>query len=142
MSPPPQKEELWDRWFVIYKLFGVSSDYLNQVLVKSNTKIDNFALNYESNLMIWIYDTYFFDQTGEAFFRGRDLKIPTDLKDEIVRAYKKYPAKLDYLLHRYKIDYFYVGPYERRITKTQFGKMKFLEKVYDADDVVIYKIKK
>jgi uncharacterized membrane protein len=43
-------------------------------------------------------------------------------------------------LKKYKIDYIYYEPANRELSGIDFGKFKYLEKIYGEDGVEIYKL--
>lgn len=142
ITSPAAQTEIRDRVFIIYKLFSVSLSYLEKTALGSTdiSRLDDFAIGIEHSLFNWLYDSTFEDNSLDAFFRGRNGKIPDNIRVELLNEYEKYPVKLSYLLSRYRMDYFYVGPYEQQISSVNFDRLKFLEKVYDDEGVRIYKL--
>lgn len=126
--------ELLDRWMVVCALYQISAEKFEHTILKEKG---------------YIYNSYFRDKKlGNCFYR--DLQI---IEEEIRRAisaieknvedYKNYPRRLEYLLSRYKMNYFYVGPDERAIMGSGadiFDECAWLEKVYDEGEIKIYRI--
>lgn len=140
-SPAPQAEII-DRLYVAYALYGVSPEYLQKALAGSLGTIDDFAFGQENALVTWLFESYYVDHSIDGYFLRRTADIPAEVAAGIVAGYEGYPRRLDYLLGRYRVDYLYVGPYERRFTRMDFDSAPFLRKVYDKGDVAIYRIRK
>lgn len=142
ITSPASQEEIIDRYLLSYALFGVRGEYLERALHKSGEKIDDFAQNHENNLMILMFDSLYAPQELDAFFHGGKArnKVPEEVTDELVNRLNKYPKKIDFLLSQYRLDYIYLGPYERRLSSIDFDKVNFLEKVYTDEGIQIYKI--
>lgn len=141
-SPAPQ-EEIIDRYLLSYSLFGISEEYLRRALQRDGEKINDFALNQENNLMFLMFDSFYAPQELDAFFHGGKArnKVPEEVVNELASRLNRYPKRIDYLLNQYRLDYIYLGPYERRFSRSDFDQANFLEIVYDQEDIVIYKIK-
>ncbi len=127
-------EELIDRWMAVYRLYDVSAD----VFINSLLKEKGFSYNsYFSDNRI---DSYLAPDSAFEKELGRQLINDINNNGEI---YKKYPKRLEYLLKQYKMDYFYIGPDERKIIGADFDafdRYEWLDKVYDREGVKIYKI--
>jgi hypothetical protein len=139
-SPAPQAEII-DRLYVAYALYGVSPEYLQKALAGSLGTIDEFAFGHENALTTWLFESYYVDHSIDGYFLRRTAGIPSEVAAQLVKEYDQYPRRLGSLLSRYQIDYLYVGPYERRFSGTDFDRQEYLEKVYDRDGVVIYKVR-
>ena len=57
-----------------------------------------------------------FFQKFQAAKRDRS-PMPEETLDKLVEGLKNYTNNPKELLTKYRVDYFYVGPYEKRITK-------------------------
>lgn len=141
VTSPAAEAEIIDRLYVAYALYGVSPDYLQSALAGTLPKIDEFAFGHENALVTWLFESYYVDHSIDGYFLRRTAEIPSDVAAQIVKEYEQYPRRLGNLLSRYQIDYLYVGPYERRFSGTDFDRQEYLEKVYDRDGVVIYKVR-
>lgn len=142
--------EIMDRWFVLYKIFGVSSDYLEQALRGRLPKSSDLAAGAEYDLMQGgdngltgaMFYYYFGDRSLDSYFRSQQTDVPDGELAKIISDYKKYPADLCYLLSKYRVDYLYIGPLDRTIISIDVDKLNWLNKVYDSDNIKIYKIQK
>ena len=133
--------EIRDRWLLVSALFDVSPEVIRPHLERRGGRVDDFALNQEDNIVIFLYDTFFFPTTPDAFFRGRGgMKIPQEETERLLLELERYPRRTAYLLNRYRIDYLYVGPNERRLSSVDFDALPFLRKEYDADGIAIYAV--
>lgn len=133
--------EILDRFFVAYSLFGYSPGYVKSALLGELGKSDDVTGYQENGLTTWLFESYYVDHSIDGYFYRRTAEIPAEVTDRIVSDYERYPKHEKYLLNRYRADYFYVGPYEKRYSGVDFGKLEYLEEVYNEEDVSIYKIK-
>lgn len=143
VTSPVALAQIKDRLYNIYKLYNVSPDYLEQALKrKLLSNQDSFALAIENSLSTQIFDAYYYSTALDQTLSGRYREIPSDALAQIIKDYRQYPDKLNFLLKHYRLDYLYVSKYERSMPHVNFDKMLNLAKVYDEDGVVIYKINK
>lgn len=133
--------EILDRFFVAYSLFGYSPEYVKSALL-GELGGSGDAISYQENgLTTWLFESYYVDHSIDGYFYRRNAEIPPEVTTRIVSDYERYPKRQQYLLNRYRADYLYVGPYEKMFSGVDFGKLDYLEAVYNAEDVTIYKIK-
>lgn len=126
--------ELIDRWMVVYKLYNVPADVFKNTLLQEKDFVYN---NYFRDNRIDSYLTQ-----NLAFEKEPERQSINDINNSR-EIYKKYPERLEYLLKQYKMDYFYIGPDERKIIGADFDafdRYEWLDKVYDQEGVQIYKI--
>lgn len=134
--------EILDRFFVAYSLFGYSSEYIKSALKNELPKSDDLTGYQENGLTTWLFESYYVDHSIDGYFYRRTAEIPPEVTARIVFDYERYPKNQKYLLNRYRADYLYVGPYEKMFSGVDFGKLDYLEEVYNEEDVIIYKIKR
>ena len=137
------EDEILDRMYIVNKLFNVSSAKLSAAL--NPGAIENFykqeRLPTDINLLEYLYFQQFYSQEFDAYLTGRaDNIIPAGKIEKMVEDYKRYKFSINDLGKKYRADYIYVGPLERRISAINFEGVKALEKVYDEEGVLIYKI--
>ncbi len=130
--------EVVGRWLTISKLYGIPEATLMTSLKKEHKNIDSFALDSENATAIFLFDTYFWKKGLGAFDEGRQLFIPDEAIEKILSQYQTLPED-EKLLEPYRMDYLYVGPYERALGMKELD-YEFLEQVYDEQDIQIYKI--
>jgi len=144
-SFPGPIEEIFDRWLLAYKLFGVNPEYIRIAMRRKIGIIDNFSFQVENGLDTFMTGGFYFKNTLDSYKKKGDLRwspMPEETLNKLVEGLKNYTDRPKELLTKYKVDYFYVGPYEKRITKKNFDKVSYLEKVYSQDGIDIYKIDK
>ena len=142
VTSPASLAEIRDRWLLVSTLFGVDPDTIRPYLER-RAPADPVVNQMENNIIIFLYDSYFFPNEIDAFFRGRvGMKIPQEEVERLLSELERYPRRAAYLLNRYRIDYLYVGPNERRLAGRDFDKVDYLLKVYDDPDgeISIYKV--
>lgn len=141
------EEEILERMFMVYKLFGVTDAYMNDELrvepigiVPKSTKFPSMYMS----LFDYVYFQQFYSQAFDASMHVTPevTKIPAWKVEQILSDYKTYSFTFPNLKNKYRADYVYVGPLEAEIATTNFDADQTFEKVYDADGVKIYKIKK
>lgn len=133
--------EILDRFFVAYSLFGYSPEYVKSALLGELGESGDAVSYQENGLTTWLFESYYVDHSIDGYFYRRTAEIPLEVTARIVSDYERYPKRQQYLLNRYRADYLYVGPHEKMFSGVDFAKMDFLEKKYDQDGVVIYKIR-
>lgn len=134
--------EILDRFFVAYSLFGYSPEYVKKALKGELPKSDDLTQHQENGLTTWLFESYYVDHSIDGYFYRRTAEISPEVAAGIVADYVRYPKRPQYLLNRYRADYLYVGPYEKKYSGVDFGKLNYLEEVYNEEGVNIYRIKK
>lgn len=132
--------ELIDRLFVVYALYGVQPEHLEDGLRQEVTITDPYALNAEDAFIPFLFEYRFVSTALDAFYRDGDKRVPEATVAELVAWYRRYPRRLGYLLNRYQMDYLLVGPMDRHLMRVDFSARPYLEKVYDAGDIQIYRL--
>ncbi|NQU83734.1 MAG: hypothetical protein HQ536_03400, partial [Parcubacteria group bacterium] len=134
--------EILERLFVTYRLFNVSEEYFEDVFTATK-----YRLVPEDSLWAGIS---FHEKRGVMYahgFKYADKRLDNEFRAEKVKElsedYNKYlEINLDFMLNKYRINYLYYGPNERKITPDlDLNNRPFLEKVYNGGGVEIYKIK-
>ncbi len=136
------QKEIIDRIYTVYSIFGVDPDFIRMALKGSVPKFDDFAFGAENALSTFIFESYYVDHSIDGYILRRTAELPQEVENRLVLDYERYPKELGYLLNRYKLDYVYVGPYEKKFSTTDFDIKTYFEKVYDEGGVAIYKIKR
>jgi hypothetical protein len=128
-------DEILDRLYIMYKIFDIPENYFDEVFFKGKKG----EIIKDSQ---WS-DVNFYEKRGLMYVYG--FKYPNGSKEEenaIKNGYINYPNyKLNYILNKYRIDYIYYGPHEKKMASdANLSKNKYLEQVYDEDGIEIYKI--
>lgn len=145
-TSPLSMKDIKDRYFVTYKFFNVSNDYFEKAL-KGKLPIDeknNFdpknkiSFGMENGLQDFLLASYYCDHSVDMLSTKNDCPdaLVSKALDDIAKEYANYPAKYEYLLNKYRIDYIFYGPDEKEMGKPNFDGF---EKVYDKDRFEIYK---
>lgn len=132
--------ELIDRLFVVYALYGVTPEHVEDGLRQRVTISDSYALNAEDAFIPFLFEYRFISTALDAFYHDGDKRVPEEVIAELVASYRRYPRRLGYLLSRYQMDYLFVGPLDRRLMHADFLARPYLEKVYDAGGIQIYQL--
>ena len=135
LTSPLSLADIKDRYFLTYKLFDVSTDYFKKALVAD---MSAFSTDMENYLWEYLVLDYYCDHSlGKYQQPGYcETSAATDAKNLYLEEYIKYPERYGYLLNKYKVDYIYYGPYEKKISQPNLDKF---EKIYDSAGIEIYK---
>ena len=160
-------DEILDRIYIAYKLFNVSPSYLEELMNQDNAVIDDYYIPFRETKVpnkdlfekaFWnpiffgrkFYITPYY--LADAYDYPKDIKekiakgglyyIPLEVREEISEDYENCMNKDTVgLLYKYRIDYIYYGPYEKKISNANLSQYTFLEEVYRNEDVIIYEVK-
>lgn len=137
------EQEMMDRLYITYRFFNIPTDYLEKLFDNEiNQKAFQTPLTYdgyEKKGLLYFFSARFLDSSLDGYFRKQKLEIPEEVYQRIINNYQNYPPKMSYLLKRYRLDYIYYGPQERKIIEKDLDELKYLEKVYEKEGVSIYK---
>lgn len=160
-------EEILDRIYIAYKLLNVSPIYLEKLVNQDSEFIKACRKQFEKT---GIPNTEIFEEASwnptfftmkyyigpsylpDDYHYPKEIKekaakqgmyyIPLEVRQEILSNYDNYTANTDSLLSKYRIDYIYYGPHERRIGNVNLSEYKQFDEVYRNEDVIIYKVVK
>lgn len=120
-------EEIFDRLYITYKMLGISTAYLYDMLQTFDGMFNLVNFKYNHRYL----DTYY----GGVY---PDPPIPKAEMEKILNTYTffKLPRKLPY-----RLDYIFIGPREREIGINE-ATLQDAEKVYNSLGVTIYRLKK
>lgn len=137
LTSPLSLADIKDRYLLTYKLFNVSADYVKKALMAD---LPAGSENTENNLWEYLVLDYYCDQSLGAYLTPGYCLTPAaqNGKNVFLKEYGEYPEKRGYLLNKYKIDYLYYGPHEKKISQPN---LDGFEKIYDKDEIEIYKRK-
>lgn len=123
--------EIIERISMSYKYFDVSLENLSLVF----TGMDNGNMfPYKAP-----YSQETIERLGGYYYFGPQVKSAPDLED-LLQLYRKTPRlKLMAINQKYRIDYVYVGPYERLVSNYDPATDSELEQVFNSNTVQIYK---
>lgn len=144
------EEEIRERLFIDYKLYGVLPEKFAQIFKSEAADVtwynDGRGIIATPNPINYIYgfgnrrinsarfqdslDSHFIPN---PFFAGR-------VREDLLAQYNQFTSSTSNLLKKYRLDYLYVGQFERLIGTENFDKLSYLHKVYDQNDVQIYKV--
>ncbi len=148
-------KEITKRIYIIYKLFGITPEYLDEVLAYSPEKerekekncfLDQCLKNRRLNIVEEEKAMSFFHMQDTVFQEGLTgwsykVGVPPKERMGIVGDYKKFLESSVYLPHDLRLDYIFFGAEEKKITKVNLKKYDFLLPVYQEEGVEIYKVK-
>jgi len=124
MNTLAPEEEILERLYITYKLFGIEPINLYELLQSDLTIFQILGERYRSKEL-------------DSYLKNEPYNFPPEVLEEILSEYVHY--KLSDAIP-YKLDYIFVGPREKEIgINTEW--LKEHEKVYDRDGVLIYKYK-
>lgn len=120
------QDEILERLFFVYKLFGMRPEALESALTSKRGVIYLFNARYESKQL----DAYLRPERYEHFY------LPSGVVQDIAARYLAYVRPLR---SPHRADFIFVGPYEQKLGdfKKSFSGYNV---VYDADGVVIYQM--
>lgn len=119
-------EEIWERFFFVNALYGVKPAEFHKRLEKGDTAYYLFEARYDS-------------KEFNSAFRGSAWQFPPSVIDEKTRLFEAYKAS-GTIVPGFRIDYAYAD--ERDGMYGSFlDPVSWLEKVYERDGVLIYRIK-
>ena len=143
-----ESSELEERLLSTYNIFGVDSKILSDAFNpkelsehKDNKKIPYEAgFQYSPSLIEYIYNNLYINISIDP--RYNKPPMPTSVGEKLVERYEELKTDLATIESKYEVDYIYIGPLEKEIARANFNEMPDLTKVYDQDEVQIYKINK
>ncbi len=151
MNTLASKDETLNRFLIANQLFGVPVKHVSDVLTvglngmtpltKNNgNRVDDFDVWGNYNLFGFID----FDSSPTAWFKpfGSNevyVKNANVYRDSAVARYEAMRKSAVDVGQR-KIDYVYVGHYEKSYSTTDFDAVSYAQKVYSANDISIYTI--
>lgn len=140
------EDEIIERLIINYKLFGVSREQLDNLLnpaIKHEYKnldemenrmsqVDNTSLY----LFCYKYVGDSFDLDTRYAKNETNLEMPEDVYKKIMEKFDNFDIEKE--KSKYRLDYLYLGPREKKISTADFSKF---EKIYDNQGVEIYRYK-
>lgn len=139
---PVSLADITDRFLTIYKLYKVSPEYFFARLERQPIEQDEFTYEKSNALTTFMFDAYYYSTALNQSLDNRYSPVPRDVLQKLMIDYKKYPQRSVYLLNHNRLDYLYISKYERIMMHENFDKISGLNKVYDEDGVIIYKVNK
>ncbi len=136
--------ELEERTLLAFKIFNVDTQYLADSLDPKNLYGDvktiprKMGFGYTPSLIEYIYNNQFINISLDP--RYNKPPMPTTIKDRLVKTYSEIDADLATIQQKYQIDYIYSGPLEKEVSHVNLDEAPNLKKIYDKDDIQIYKI--
>ena len=120
-------EELLDRLYITYKLFGVTAAYLDEMIQSYDGVFHFFMVKYFGNEL----DAYLRRGSG-------GYMLPRAVREKVLNEYTffEFPEQI-----QYKIDYLFVGPREKSIGLDEQALSRY-KKVYNSNEVEIYQWKR
>lgn len=118
------EQEIIERMLVTYKLFGVSSQTLAELLATPQGVIYFFTARYEDKAL----NRYLNPAKHESF------AIPNVVLENILSRYQEFDMPDGF---RYRLDYLFVGPAERALGISEASLTEYAL-VYDAGGIQIY----
>lgn len=114
--------EIMERFFVFGRIFGMDKGRMTDYILRHKEAFFGMRLAYRQYKNI------------EDFFESN--RIP-----EIISENYKNSRQEDILslLKRFRLDYIFYSPYEREVASADLDKHQFLNKVYDKNNVQIYR---
>ena len=167
ISTSPVNETI-ERILISYKLFDVSSSYLEKLLENEyiNTSIRGYISvnpeNYDKPMFHYYlfhyrhmfdnkklkFDTNLPKETILKEIQARELDadsiesiifVPDEFRKKVLSEYSNYTSNISELSSKYKLDYIVIGPYEKTISQRDFGQSGLVS-VWSNNKYTIYKI--
>lgn len=124
-------KDILERFFLLSRLLGINEDRVMDYIFTYRKEEDSnvfFGVRYEK-------------QSYQNFNQGIKINLPQDVYDYIKQRYRAFQKEdINMLLNRFRLDYIFYGPDEKLISRGRFKEQSFLDKVYDAGSIQIYKI--
>ena len=140
------EDEIIERLIINYKLFGVSRGRLDNLLnpskkhaYQSQDEMENKMSQVDDTslyLFCYKYVGKEFDLDTRYAKQKTNLELPQEVYEKIMRRFDS--LNIDEIKNKYRLDYLYLGPREKKISEADFTKF---EKAYDNQGVEIYRYK-
>ncbi len=152
------REEMLDRLFIAARFLNLSPDAVavmfndarsDQPYQKTRENIEE-RLAYEADTYDQLGVAYFFEgfymgnNIGDALKNKQRRMSSTELNriiQDYTSVYQLTDAQWIAKLKQYRYDYFYVGPRELSLGAKNFLDYDFLEKIYEANGVALYRVR-
>lgn len=131
--------ETTERFYIASRLFGVNSSYIEEVIDGIN------SIDYSRNEATKGYDKGKFEKAVTMMYlyhrKYYDTRINSFVlpKEDILSGYSNYTSDVNELFSKYRIDYIFVGPHEKKVGNIIF--LNMTELVWSNDIIDIYKVK-
>ena len=142
---------LEERFLNTYKLFEVPPEFLRRVLEIDYSKdmcspekcadsqyLDQHNYLNMAEVIPHLYFGYYYGQAGRPKSETTYRFVDKEKADELISSYPKVSVNWKDI----EADYVYYGPWEKQITKVDLSKNLDLERIFQNQEVEIYKIKK
>ena len=158
-------EEIIDRLCILYRLYGVPIEFVEKVLQADNMLADlirsfpdtRTVSPHDIDVAYWSGNFFhakfafgpwnanqpyrFPEEVQERIRKSFMLYVPLDVREAIRSTYERYlhedPRNL---LHIYRLDYLFYGPFEEQISDLDFSRHPFLTPVYARDGIEIFRV--
>jgi len=125
MNTLATEEELLNRLYITYALFGITPEYIDLMIQSHSGVFYFFTAKYNSRALDAALRSYKYPL----------YKLPSETREKILNEYTHYKVQEEL---PYRLDYLFVGPREKEIgINEEFLKQR--EKLYEADGIAIYK---
>lgn len=116
--------EIMDRFLIFARIYKMNKDEINQ-----------YIINHKA--------TFFGGSPGDPKYKNiEDFFRLNMVFENVSRKYKTFEKEdIIALLKKFRVDYIFYSPYEKKIPQIDFNEYPFLHKVYDKGGVQIYSIK-
>ena len=116
-------KEIIERLIIAFKLYGVKEEYLKENLPRDEWGFHLFHTKY-----------------AQVFYGKREV-FPKEVLSDILAKYRLLSSNSFYNnFKKYKLDYIYLGTYERGISKKDFGDHLALKEVFNKNGNRLYKV--
>lgn len=147
-------EEIIKRVYIIYRLFEVKPEYLEDTLGFSQRReeektrncqkdqcLRNRSLDFLERDRAWFY-FHMQSTTWNKKLRNWSVKIglPEEERKIILEGYQEFLKNGERLPPDLQLDYLFLGPEEKKLTAVDFKKDDFLSPVYQKGGVEIYQV--
>lgn len=141
------EDELLDRLYTGYKILNVSPEFVGDMLDQEGDPAEAYFSGISASSApsrevfeksMWMLSLVF-----DAKYTYPEVKpVPEDVKNEIIGSYRNYTENLYTLLSNYRLDYIYIGPYEKQISSRDFSAYPQFKEVWSNGNITIYKVDK
>lgn len=137
--------EVIDRFYATYALFGFPPEYLRVQLAadfdgareRFSPAIREIDFDVERQVFWAKFRSSEFDGSLTGYRSGG---IPPEVQASVLSAFEAYDLDLSELVGRYRLDYVLSTPYDRAIGTVALDDLPFLERVYQNNTVVLYRV--
>lgn len=141
-------QEITERLLTAYQIFGIGREQLAKTLAyrgdgmgdcQGDTCLVKFEF-WEKQAIIELFYYKYLRKNESLSSWSTFYEMPKSEQQQILSAYDRLLENPGLFPTRFKLDYLYYGPAERKIKETNFNQYPWAKEVYRNQDVIIYEV--